>query len=406
MDLDRLTDEVLRRCDILGRCSEEPHRLTRTFLRPPMREVHDHLRSWMTAAALQVRIDAVGNMIGRRAAGDVEAKVIAVGSHIDTVPEAGRYDGVLGVLLGVAAAEALTGRAFRRALDVIAFSEEEGVRFHTPYLGSLAVCGRLTPEQLAITDADGVTIADAIRQFGLDREGVPNAAYPSGQVAGYFEVHIEQGPILDSLDRPLGVVTAIVGQSRYWLRFIGKAGHAGAQPMDQRRDALVAAAEFIESVEAVAQLTDGLRATVGSIKVSPGAANVVPGDVRLSLDIRHENNVVRRRRSAELLELASTIATGRKLRLDVKPAMEDQKAVQMDDALTDRLARMAGDTVPRMPSGAGHDAAILASICPAAMLFVRSPGGISHHPDESVRREDVRAALDVIISFLAAELDR
>jgi allantoate deiminase len=405
MDLDRLTDEILRRCDILGRCSEEPHRLTRTFLQPPMRDVHQHLRSWMTTAGLQVRVDAVGNVIGRRGAPDADAKVFVVGSHVDTVPDAGKYDGVLGVLLGVAAAEALVGRQFRRTLDVIAFSEEEGVRFRTPYLGSLAVCGRLTHELLESKNADGLSVAEAVRQFGLNPDEIPNAAYPLGQVAGYFEAHIEQGPVLESFDRPLGVVTAIVGQSRYWLRFIGRAGHAGAQPMDQRRDALAAAAEFIEDVETVARLTEGLRATVGSLTVSPDAANVVPGEVRLSLDVRHENDAVRRRRATELLELAATIARRRDMSTHFEAVM-DERSVPMDPAMTDRLAAVVDITLHRMPSGAGHDAAVMASICPTAMLFVRSPGGISHHPDENVRREDVRAALEVMSEFIAVELDR
>src|SRR5947209_10668050 len=279
MELDQLTDEVLRRCDVLAACSEEPHRLTRTFLRPPMRAVHEHLRTWMTAAGLQVRVDAVGNMIGRLPSRDPEARILVVGSHVDTVPDAGKYDGVLGVLLGLAAAEALARRELRRSLDVIAFSEEEGVRFGMPYLGSLAICGRLTPETLAKTDADGVTVTEAIRPFGLDPGAIPAAAYTPGQVAGYFEAHIEQGPVLESLDRPFGVVTAIVGQSRYWLRFVGKAGHAGAQPMGTRRDALAAAAEFVTTVEKEAITTDGLRATVGCLTVSPGAVNVVPGAV-------------------------------------------------------------------------------------------------------------------------------
>jgi allantoate deiminase len=398
MDLDRLTDEVLRRCDVLATFSEEPHRLTRTFLRPPMRDVHDHLRSWMTAAGLQVRVDAVGNMIGRRPAPAESARVFVVGSHVDTVPDAGKYDGVLGVLLGVAAAEAFAGRQIRRTLDVIAFSEEEGVRFHMPYIGSLAVCGRLTPDLLT------TEVIEAIRAFGLDPGDIRSAAYRPDRVAGYFEAHIEQGPVLESLDRPLGIVTSIVGQSRYWLKFIGKAGHAGAQPMEQRRDALAAAAEFIGTVETVAQLTDGLQATVGSLTVSPGAANVVPGEVRLSLDVRHEIDSVRRRRTTELLELADTILARRNIALLCEPVL-DAKAVPMDVDLTERLSAAAGP-MPRLPSGAGHDAAVMASVCPTAMLFLRSPGGVSHHPEESVRREDVRAALEKMVRFLSDELQR
>jgi allantoate deiminase len=404
MDLDALTDEVLRRCDVLAGCSEEPVRLTRTFLRPPVRDAHAHLRGWMTAAGLDVRVDTVGNMIGRLPALAADARVFVVGSHIDTVPDAGKYDGILGVLLGVAAAQALVGRQFKRALDVIAFSEEEGVRFRTPYLGSLAVCGRLTPELLARTDADGVTIADAIRAFGLDPAAMPDAAYPPGQVAAYFEAHIEQGPVLESLDRPLGVVTAIVGQSRYWLRFIGKAGHAGAQPMNQRRDALAAAAEFVNVVENTAKGAEGLRATVGCLTVAPGAMNVVPGDVRMSLDVRHADDDARSAATELLLGRAATLARRRNVRFEFEEVV-NEPAATMAPAMTDRLAAAAGPGVERLVSGAGHDAGVMASICPTAMLFIRSPCGVSHHPDESVRREDVRAALEVIVRFLAAELD-
>jgi allantoate deiminase len=358
----------------------------------------------MTAAELEVRIDAAGNLIGRRPGRTVDAPIFVVGSHVDTVPDAGMYDGALGVLLGIAAAQALGGRQFTRALDVIAFSEEEGVRFGWPYLGSLAVCGRLTPALLAGKDADGVSVADAISAFGLELVKIFDAAYRPGKVAGYFETHIEQGPVLESLDRPLGVVTAIIGQSRCWLRFVGVAGHAGTQPMVLRRDALAAAAEFIGVVETVAKQTDGLRATVGQVSVAPGGVNVVPGEVRLSLDVRHADDSVRRRCVNDLLDRAAALADRRRLVLQTERVI-DAAAVPMDPGMTERLAVAVGPGVERLVSGAGHDAVIMATICPTAMLFIRSPGGISHHPDESVRREDVRAALKVMIEFLSGELN-
>src|SRR5438876_6640574 len=202
MDLDALTAEVLDRCEALARFSEEPGRLTRTFLRPPVRDVHERLTAWMREAGLAVRIDAIGNLIGRLPGRHDDARVFIVGSHIDSVPDAGKYDGVLGVLLGVAAAKALAGREFPRTLDVIAFSEEEGVRFRTPYLGSRAVCGRFDADLLALTDADGVTLAQAVRDFGLDPAKIAQAAYRPGQVTGYVEAHIEQGPLLESIDPP------------------------------------------------------------------------------------------------------------------------------------------------------------------------------------------------------------
>jgi allantoate deiminase len=408
MDLDTLTAEVLARCDALARFSEAPGWLTRTFLRPPVRQVHECLTNWMRAAGLRVRVDAVGNLIGRRPATHPDSLVFAVGSHIDTVPDAGKYDGILGVLLAIAAAQALPDRRRHIALDVIAFSEEEGVRFGTPYLGSRAVCGRFDPALLERTDADGVALAQAVRDYGLDPAAIPVAAYPAGQVAGYLEAHIEQGPVLESLDLSLGVVEAIVGQSRYWLTVTGRAGHAGTQPMEHRRDALAAAAAFVGAVERTARATPGLRATVGSLTVAPGAVNVVPGEVRLSLDVRHAEDGVRTAAVADLLGQARAITAGRRVGLVVEP-VTDQVAVPCDGELTGRLAaavEAAGHPLHRLVSGAGHDAVVMASLCPVAMLFLRSPGGVSHHPDERVRPEDVRAALDVMVRFLAAELDR
>jgi len=405
MSLDALTAEVLARCEALTRFSEEPGRLTRTFLRPPVRDAHDALTGWMRAAGLAVRRDAVGNLIGRRPGRG--GRVVVVGSHIDTVPDAGKYDGVLGVLLGVAAAQALAGRTSPRTLDVVAFAEEEGVRFRTPYLGSRAVCGRFDPELLTLTDAAGVTLAQALRDFGLDPAELPTAAYPPGQVAAYVEAHIEQGPCLEALDRPLGVVRAIIGQSRFLLRFVGRAGHAGTQPMELRRDALAAAAAFVIAVERTARATAGLRATVGRLTVAPGAVNVVPGEAELSLDVRHAYDAVRARAVNDLLAEAHALASKRELMLSVEPVAE-QPAVALDAALTERLTaavRGQGHEPVALDSGAGHDAAVMAGLCPAAMLFVRSPDGVSHHPDESVRPEDVRAALGVLVRFLETELN-
>jgi allantoate deiminase len=404
-DLDALTDEVLARCDTLGAISDDAECLTRTFLRPATRRVHELLGEWLRAAGLSVRIDGLGNMIGRRLGRS--DRVLALGSHIDTVPNAGKYDGVLGVLLAIAAMQALAARQFARIVDVIAFSEEEGVRFRTSYLGSRAVCGRFDAALLEKTDADEVTLAQAVRAFGLDPSQIPAAAYPPDQPAGYFEVHIEQGPVLESLNRPLGIVTAIVGQSRLWLQFTGTAGHAGTQPMELRRDALTAAAEFVGFAERTARETRGLRATVGSLTVMPGAINVIPGAVRLSLDVRHDSDTVLRTAVENLLSQARAIGAARQVAFHVESTL-DESAVPCDRAMSDRLAAAAsaaGHEPHRLVSGAGHDAVVMATRCPVAMLFIRSPGGISHHPDEMVHRDDVRAALDVMIRFLSVELD-
>jgi allantoate deiminase len=404
MDLDALTDEVLERCEALALLSDEPRALTRTFLGPAMRGVHDRLAQWMDDAGLAVRIDAAGNVVGSTAG----ETAFLVGSHVDSVPNAGRYDGPLGVLLGIAAAKAFRGEAFPRRLDVVAFSEEEGVRFGFPYIGSRAVCGTLTPEMLARRDADGASVVEAIRDFGLDPARIPEAAYRPGSVAGYLEAHIEQGPVLESKNLPLGIVPSILGQTRAWLTFTGKAGHAGTQPMNLRKDALAAAAMWVGLVESCGRHTPGMRATVGHLSVSPNVGNVIPGEVRLSLDLRHAEDAVRNRWTNILLETAQTIADDRGLSLAVERTL-DQAAVPCDAVLSSRLsAAMAaeGYHAEFVASGAGHDAVTMAGFCPTAMLFLRSPGGVSHHPDESVRRDDVRAALGVMVRFLKRELSQ
>lgn len=399
---DDLARRVLARCDTVAGFTEEPGRITRTFLCAPARQVQERVAEWMRAAGMLTRVDALGNLIGRYPAARADAPVFLIGSHLDTVPNAGRYDGVLGVLLGIAAVEALGGKPLPFALDVLAFSEEEGVRFRTPYLGSLAAAGRFDPKLLERTDTAGVTLAQAIRDFGLNPEEIPATAYRADNVLGYFEVHIEQGPVLEDLDRPLGLVEAIAGQSRLWFRFDGKPGHAGTLPMELRQDALAAAAEFVLAVERMARIKKGLRGTVGQVDITPGAVNVVPGSARLSLDLRHARDDVREPALANLLTQACAIARHRRVSFQVERA-EHHAAVPADAQLTERLAeavQAAGYPVHRLVSGAGHDAAVMATLAPMAMLFVRSPGGISHHPAEAVLAEDVQAALAVMVRLL------
>jgi allantoate deiminase len=401
-DLGTLAREVLARCEIIAGFSEEPGRITRTFLCQAMRPLHRCVGGWMQEAGLTVRLDEAGNIIGRYTADKENAPIFLIGSHFDSVPNAGKYDGVLGVLLGIAAVQALRGRRLPCAVDVIGFCEEEGIRFRTPYLGSLAVCGCLTPAILERTDSAGLSVAAALRSFGLDSDRIAETAYSPAQVLGYLEAHIEQGPILESLDLAVGIVEAIAGQSRLWVTFEGQAGHAGTLPMDQRRDALTAAAEWLLEVEQWARAITGLRATVGTLAVKPGAVNVVPGSASLSLDLRHACDDVRGQSLATLLEQAQAIADRRHLRFQVDHA-EHHAAGPADACLTDKLASAvvsSGQRPHRLISGAGHDAAVMGRLTPMAMLFVRSPGGISHHPDEAVRPDDVCIALEVMVRFL------
>jgi allantoate deiminase len=400
--LTRLTDDLLTRCDVLAHCSEVPGKITRTCLCDAMHQVHAHLGAWMRQAGMAVRLDAVGNLIGHYEAARADAAAFLIGSHLDTVPDAGKYDGILGVLLGIAAVQALDGKRLPFAIDVLGFCEEEGIRFRAPYLGSLAVCGRLDPALLERVDDKGVSLAEGLRHFGLDPARVAEAVYPATKVLGYLEAHIEQGPVLDTLNLPLGIVETIVGQSRTWLRFVGQAGHAGTLPMELRQDALAAAAEFVLAVEGRARSVDGLRATVGSLAVTPDAVNVVPGLARLSLDVRHSLDQVRQQATTALLEQAAALAARRGVALQIDPA-QSHAAAPTDRRLTDLLAQTvaaAGYPVHRMVSGAGHDAAVMAALTPMTMLFVRSPGGVSHHPAETVVPADVTQALEVMVAFL------
>lgn len=394
-------DGVIGRCEELARFTEEPGHITRTFLSPPMREVHAHLRQWMEDLGMTVRLDAVGNLRGVRPGSEAHDPVLYLGSHIDTVPHAGAFDGVLGVVLAIALVEALENRRLRLGIEVVAFSEEEGVRFGVPFIGSRALAGSVDRELLDRRDAQGKTVAEVIREFGLDPERIPEAAM-AGAALGYLEFHIEQGPVLEALHLPLGIVESIAGQSRFGVVFEGRANHAGTTPLPLRRDALAGAAEWIGRVEREACMTPDLRATVGSLEVRPGAANVIAGQVRATLDVRHTNDEIRLHAVASLLDAATQIATRRGLKVSSEQRL-DQPATPADPSMLAALERAvsrAGFPVHRLVSGAGHDAMVMAKKCRSAMLFLRSPGGISHHPDESVLSGDVAAALAVGVAFL------
>jgi len=390
---------AIERCGTLAGFSEEPGFITRTFLSPPMHAVHARVREWMEQAGMSVLVDAVGNIRGSYPSSRPSAPRLLIGSHLDTVPHAGAFDGVLGVMLAIALIERLNGRLLPFGVDVIGFSEEEGVRFGEPFIGSRALVGDLCASLIA-------TIHDAVVAFGLDPGRIMEARL-TGDYLGFLEFHIEQGPALDSLGLPLGVVQAIAGQSRLEVVFEGVASHAGVTPMSHRRDALTGAAEWISVVESESRAIEAAVATVGCIEVSPGAANVIPGAAVCMLDVRHPAAGVRRDLLGRILHAAERIAARRCLRVSFAQRL-DQPTVEMDPALTAALERAvakSGYPVHRLSSGAGHDAMILARQMPAAMLFVRSPGGISHHPDETVLPEDASAALEAGHAFLA-ELER
>jgi allantoate deiminase len=358
---------------------------------------------------MSVTEDNVGNLIGRYAATHADARTLIIGSHLDSVRNAGRYDGVLGVLVGIAAVEALQrlGRRLHYAIEVVAFADEEGVRFGAAYSGSLALTGHPEQIDLARCDAAGVTLGQAIRDFGGGPDRIMHDARRPEDLLGYLEVHIEQGPQLEARGLPLGLVTAIAGANRVNVQFRGTAGHAGTVPMELRQDALCGAAELILLGEELARTRPGLVVTVGQISVTPGATNVIPGEATLSLDLRHQDDRVRKACLAELHTRARTIAATRQLVVSWEELLS-RPAVAMDPQFSNQLRHAmltTGVTPLELASGAGHDAAVMATTTAAAMLFVRCRGGISHHPAESVEEEDVAAAI-AALSQLLEQLDR
>ncbi len=394
-------EEVVARCKKLASFSEDSGSIRRTFLSPPMCDCHGELTKWLVAAGATVTVDAAGNLRALYAAEESTAPRLLLGSHLDTVPNAGAYDGVLGVVLAAALIESLERRRLPFAIELVGFSEEEGVRFATPFIGSRALIGTLDKQLLSRQDRNGTSIRTAIKNFGLDPGQIPRAVISENTLA-YLEFHIEQGPILESLGQPLGIVEVIAGQTRMEFTFIGRANHAGTTPMNLRHDAIAAAAEWILAVESSARSHPGLVATVGQIEAKPGATNVIAGQARVSLDLRHRSDEIRLRIAAEIAQRAEGIAKRRSLQVQ-KRELLSQRAVEMDKFLVGEIEnamRSLGCQPHRMVSGAGHDAMILAEKVPAAMVFLRTPGGISHDPEESVLTEDVAKAIDCGLHLL------
>jgi allantoate deiminase len=394
---------VLNRCDALARFTEDPPRIQRTFLSAPMRACYNEVEAWMQTAGMNTRLDAGGNLRGHYSGATANAPMLLLGSHLDTVPNAGRYDGILGVVLALSLIELLGKQPLPFAIELLAFSEEEGIRFGAPFIGSRAVVGAIDEATLDRRDTNKISIREAISQFGLEPSKIPDAAIkPSDNALAYLEFHIEQGPVLEHLNLPLAIVDAIVGQSRFELHFTGAANHAGTTPMKLRRDALMAAAEFAVGVEKHAIATPGLVATVGILEPKPGAVNVIAGECRATLDLRHPDNLQREKSAQTLQRLANEIAVSRSVTLSIKTSLE-QSAVPMDASLISQLESAFAKcnlTPHHIASGAGHDAQILAPHIPSAMVFLRSPGGISHNPAESVLVGDVEKALECGLNLL------
>ena len=393
--------------DRLATWSDVPNGLTCAYLTPAHRATAAQLREWMQTAGMTVHVDAVGNVVGRYSAADPMAKTLITGSHYDTVRDAGKYDGRLGIVLPIVAVAALrrAGKRLPYHLEVVGFAEEEGVRFGSAFLGASAIAGRFDPAWLARRDADGVTMAQAMREVGLDPSGIPTLARRPETLLGYIEVHIEQGPVLFEADLPVGVVTAVSGSARHVITIEGEAGHAGTVPMDLRRDAAAAAAEIVLYVERRCAETPSLVGTVGRLEIPQGAINVVPGRAELSIDIRAGDDATRDAAVADVLREIERIATRRKLTIEtveVRRTSAVPCAPELQDVLAGAIER-AGIPVRRLPSGAGHDAIAFDGVTPVGMLFVRCGNrGISHSPHETMTAEDAETALRVFLDALMA----
>ena len=397
--------DIMSRTDDLAALSESPDSLTRRYLTPEHRQANDLVGQRMRDAGMTVRQDAVGNIIGRYEGVSEGLPAIIIGSHLDTVVMAGKFDGMLGVVTGIACVGELSRRGHRLpfAVEVIGFADEEGVRFQSTYLGSRAVTGRFEQTLLARRDADGVSLAEAMTAFGLDPVRVGEAARQARDVLAYLELHIEPGPVLESQDLPVGVVTSIAGATRLVVTLAGEASHAGTVPMGMRRDALAVAAECILAVERVCAESPNLVGTVGQITAEPGASNVIPGCVRFTVYLCAAEDSHRASALGEHMVLFENAANRRGVAIEIEKVHE-AASVPCDAKLSDIIAgaiERNGWRVQRLPSGAGHDAAAVADLAPVGMIFVRCEGGISHNPAENITAADAEAGAQVLFQVLS-----
>ena len=397
-------ERILERCESLAQHSELPGGLTRVFLSPQARAASDKVLGWMREAGMQAKLDAIGNAAGRYEGERPGLPCLMLGSHLDTVRDAGKFDGMLGVIAAIECVSLLNSKNQRLpfAIEVIGFGDEEGVRFGTTLLGSRAVAGTLQEEVLVVKDANGIAMADALREFGLDPKGIPKIARNKADVLAYAELHIEQGPVLEAEGLAVGVVTAINGFSRLRVTLRGAAGHAGTVPMNLRRDALAGAAECALLVERVAKGHPELVGTVGRFEAKPGAINVIPGEVMFTVDVRAPQDSLREQAVAAIRAEIEQVCKTRKLKSEIEnlqdfgvTACAPRLIAQMERAVASE-----GFRVRRLPSGAGHDGMALGAITDICMLFVRCKGGISHNPLESITRDDADAGVRVLMKFI------
>ena len=396
--------DICRRIDELAAISGSPDNLTRVFLSPEQALASDLVLSWMQGAGMAAHVDAIGNVVGRYEGVRPGLPALALGSHLDTVRDAGKYDGMLGVVTAIACVDQLNraGRRLDFAIEIIGFSDEEGVRFGTTMLGSEAVAGTFDMATLARTDDRGITMEQALRDFGLDPAGIASADHRREDVLAYVEFHIEQGPVLEGWDLPVGCVTSISGAIRYEVAITGQAGHAGTVPMPARKDALAAAAECVLAIEARCATEPGLVGTVGRIEAGPGAINVIPGRAAFTIDVRAPDDAQRLRAADDLIQQIGTIARKRGVTL-IQRKIYDMAAAPCAPWLMDQIdGAIAAEGVKpfRLPSGAGHDGMAMIRLTDIGMIFLRCTGGISHNPAEAITVEDAETGARVLLRFI------
>lgn len=400
----QMAARIVGRIEELASISETEGALTRVAFSPEHRRAADLLLSWMEEAGMSARLDEIGNVVGRYEGETAGLPALMVGSHYDTVRDAGKWDGPLGVVTAIecVAEIARRGRRLPYALEVVAFADEEGTRFSSTLLGSRAVAGTFDEGALEAKDASGVSARAAMTAFGLDPHSIRRAARRTADVLAYLELHIEQGPVLEAEDLAVGVVTAISGASRFKVELTGMAGHAGTVPMDLRRDALAGAAECVLAVEALCRASPGLVGTVGQIAAEPGATNVIPGRALFTIDIRAPSDEARRETVSDVVDAIDEIASRRRLKARITKTHENGTAACAPWLRAQLGAAIAatGSRVLELPSGAGHDGMAMIDLTDIAMLFVRCRGGVSHHPSEHVADADVAAGARVLLFAL------
>ena len=395
---------IMQRCDALARHSELPGGLTRVFLSREQAAANELVLGWMREAGMTARLDAIGNVVGRYEGVKPGSPCLMLGSHLDTVRDAGKYDGMLGVVAAIDCVHALhaAGRRLPFAIEVIGFADEEGVRFGATLIGSRALAGNLRQETLDATDREGTSLRAALREFGLDPARFAEAERQPKDVLAYAELHIEQGPVLEAEGLPVGVVTAINGATRYALEIDGLAGHAGTVPMRLRRDALAAAAECVLAVETRCGREPDLVGTVGKLEALPGAINVVPGSVSFTLDVRAPSDAQRNAAVKDVLADLETICARRSVALRAKK-IHDERVAACAPWIMEQIGgaiAAEGLAVRKLASGAGHDGMALVGLCDIGMLFVRCAKGVSHNPAEAISAADAEIGARVFLRFI------